>query len=156
MPVCIWQLLNHNNAWKQVVAFHHMLCLAVLHTPQLPLSNPVAFSFHPYIFIFENILREGVKRKINYFPKIFREGGGACYVTLWPKLVSPELNGHKIIKLDTQSHHYSSKNVSKICVLYLRDFLWKNWEISFERIEIFSLKELRDFLWNALTLSLLE
>ena len=43
MPVCIWQLLNHNNTWKQVVAFHQMLCLAVLHTPQLPLSNSVAF-----------------------------------------------------------------------------------------------------------------
>ena len=84
MPVCIWQLLNHNNAWKQVVAFHHMLCLAVLHTPQLPLSNPVAFFYIYIFFTFENILREGVKRKSNYFCKIFRKGfgGGVSHYAL--------------------------------------------------------------------------
>ena len=58
------------------MAFHQMLCLAVLHTPQLPLSNPAAFFLQLFIFKFENILREGVKKKINYFRKIFREGGG--------------------------------------------------------------------------------
>ena len=56
-------------------------------------------------------------------------GGGAhwalehWYVTLRPKWVISEPNGLKIIQFETKSDHSSSKNVSKIFVLYLRDFL---------------------------------
>ena len=45
------------------------------------------------------------------------------YVTLQPKWVISEPNGPKIIQFDTKSDHSSSKNVSKIYILYLRDFL---------------------------------
>ena len=60
------------------------------------------------------------------FPK---PGGGAhwalehWYVALQPKWVISESNGSKIIQFDTKSDHSSSKNVSKIYILYLRDFL---------------------------------
>ena len=43
-------------------------------------------------------------------------------VTLQPKKVISESNGPKIIQFDTKIDHSSSKNVSKIYVLYLRDF----------------------------------
>ena len=45
------------------------------------------------------------------------------YVTLQPKWVISEPNGPKIIQFDTKSDHSSYKNVSKIYILYLRDFL---------------------------------
>ena len=65
-------------------------------------------------------------------------GGGAhwalehWYVTLCPKKVISDLNRPKIIPFDTQNYYSISKNVSKIIVLYLRDFLWKISEIFFE------------------------
>ena len=74
------------------------------------------------IFVFDAQLAE---RKVFFFTW----GGGAhwalehWYVTLRPKWVISEPNGPKIIQFDTKSDHSSSKNVSKIYVLYLRDFL---------------------------------
>ena len=56
-------------------------------------------------------------------------GGGAhwalenCYMTLQPKQVISEANELKINQFDTKSDHSSSKNVPKIYILYLRDFL---------------------------------
>ena len=56
-------------------------------------------------------------------------GGGAhwaleqWYVTLRPKYVILEPRGPKITQFCIQNHHSSAKNVSKIFVLYLRDFL---------------------------------
>ena len=55
-------------------------------------------------------------------------------VTLQPKYVISEPNGTKIIQFDSKSGHSNSKNVSKIHILYLRDFLWKIWEIFFEML----------------------
>ena len=45
------------------------------------------------------------------------------YVTPRPKWVISEPKGPKIIQFNTRSDHRSSKNVSKIYVLYLRDLL---------------------------------
>ena len=56
------------------------------------------------------------------------------YVTLRPKYVISEPNGPEIIQFDTKIDHSSSKNVSKIYILYLRDFLWIIWEIFFEML----------------------
>ena len=48
--------------------------------------------------------------------------------------VQQQQNEPKIIQFDTKSDHSSSKNVSKIYILYLRDFLWIIWEIFFEML----------------------
>ena len=50
------------------------------------------------------------------------------------KQVISEQNGPKIIQFDTKSDDSSSKIVSKIYILYLIDFPWKNLEIFFEML----------------------
>ena len=56
-------------------------------------------------------------------------------MTLWPKYVISEPKGPKIIQFDDQNNHSSSKNVSKIYVLYLRDFLWNALTLSIFELE---------------------
>ena len=140
LPKC---LSAYGNCWTITILgnklWHFIKCCALrfcIHHSCL-CQILLLFFLHPYIFIFENILREGVKRKINHFCKIFRKRGGGYHTMLWNiSMWHFDRNRSFQNQMDTKLFNLilkvikvAPKNVSKICVLYLNDFLRKNWEI---------------------------
>ena len=115
----VWQ--SKLISWS-LVFWHNWKCCSIM---WFLVVAAIVLIFHSILTIFRIIIL--LLLLYNFLFWGVRVGVGAGHT-------EPEPNGPKIIQFDTKSDHNSSKNVSKIYILYLRDFLWIIWEIFFEML----------------------